>query len=218
MSSEERCTLQVHHPLIREVDPDIFRYSFVADCMGHGCAVEVEHGKRLDDACCRFGCDVSPSEQAAILARAPEIAAVLDASVRDPERWFDRSDPEPEPCELEPGTVVRTHRIEPEREDGRCVFLHHANRGCALHAAALANDFAPESIKPAVCRLYPIGFGDGQLGLADDFDWYSCAHHEGPSVYRVCREAIEQVFGPEAVAKLDDIEARVLKRHLRVTA
>jgi hypothetical protein len=218
MSSAERAYLRVSHAKVQEVDPDIFRYQFAPDCMTHACCVEEgaedprPEGPRLDDACCRYGCDVSRSEQAAIMTRQAEIARVLHPSVRDVGRWFDASAPELDEDRGE--EVIRTGKIDQGREDGRCVFLHQDLRGCALHRAALESNFPPESIKPAVCRLYPLGYGDGQLGFADDFNWYSCAHHEGPSVYRVCREAIGQVFGAELLERLDELETRTLRRRL----
>ena len=222
MSADERAYLQVDHSVLTHVDPDIFRFQFVADCMTHACRVEegaedAEGGAcHQNDACCRYGCDVDLFERDRILARAPLIAQVLRPELRDPARWFDDSNPEE--SESPSGTVIRTGVQDDTVEAGRCVFLGHDQRGCALHRAALESDFAPEEIKPAVCRLYPLSYGDGYLGLADDFDWYSCAHHDGPSVYRVLRDTLRDLYGDDAIAALDAVERKTLRTRLKVTA
>jgi Fe-S-cluster containining protein len=222
MSAEERSYLRVDHPVLTHVDPDIFRFQFAEDCMTHACRVEDGAEDAYDgpcqqnDACCRYGCDVDLFERDRILARAHQIAPVLRPELRDPARWFDDSNPEE--SESPSGQVIRTGKQDPRIEAGRCVFLGHDQRGCALHRAALEHDFQPEEIKPAVCRLYPLSYGEGYLGLADDFEWYSCAHHEGPSVYRVLRETLRDLYGEDAIAALDDVERKVLRRRLKVTA
>ncbi len=222
MPAEDRAYARVSHPVLNEVDPDIFRFQFAEDCMTHACRIEAEAEDATDgacqqnDACCRYGCDVDLFERDRILARAPAIAKVLRPELRDTARWFDES--QPEESESASGTVIRTGKQDPTREAGKCVFLGHDQRGCALHRAALENDFAPEEIKPAVCRLYPLSYGEGQLALADDFNWYSCAHHEGPSVYRVMRETLRDLYGDDAIAALDVVERKTLRARLKVTA
>ena len=222
MSAEERAYLRINHSILSFVDPDIFRFQFAADCMTHACRIEdgaedaYDGSCQQNDACCRYGCDVDLFERDRIMARAHLIAPVLRPELRDTARWFDES--EPEESESPSGTVIRTGKQDVTREAGRCIFLGHDQRGCALHRAALESGFAPEEIKPVVCRLYPLSYGEGYLGLADDFDWYSCAHHDGPSVYRVMRDTLLDVYGPDAVAALDEIEQQTLRRRLKVTA
>jgi Fe-S-cluster containining protein len=220
--SAERAHLRINHPVVQLVDPDIFRFSFAPDCMSHACAVEPDAedcdkpGVQLD-ACCRYGADVDLFERDRIRAKADLIAPLLRPELRDPARWFNEK--EPEESESPSGWVVRTGKQDPSKEAGLCVFLGHDKRGCAIHRAAFEQGFPPESIKPAVCRLYPIAYGEGELGLADDFDWYSCGHHEGgPSVYRVMRDEIALQYGPDLIAELDAAENKVLRRRLRVTA
>jgi Fe-S-cluster containining protein len=204
----ERAYFKIDHPVVQRVDPDIFRFTFVADCMTHACRC-VDEGVQQDDACCRFGCDVDLYERDRILARASEVARVLAPELRNPARWFDESDPEID-ADSPSGVLVRTARHEMEREDGRCVFLQSDGRGCALHRAALEASFDPAEIKPSVCRLYPLSLTEGALGLADDFDWYSCAHHSGPTLYRVMRPTLLELYGADAIAALDRAERRRL--------
>jgi Fe-S-cluster containining protein len=216
MSLIERAAIRLDHPVIGTVDPDLFRFTFAADCMTHACrCTEGSVDQQLDDACCRFGCDVDLYERDAILRRAAAVARVLPVPLQDPSRWFDESDPELD-AESPSGVLLRTARHDMSREDGRCVFLQVDARGCALHRAAVEAAFDPAEIKPVVCRLYPLSLQGDALGLADDFDWYSCAHHNGPTVYRVMRETLAQIFGDDAVHALDRAEASIARRRLRV--
>jgi hypothetical protein len=97
------------------------------------------------------------------------------------------------------------------------VFLEHSGeRGCGLHRAALLHAFDPALIKPRVCRLYPLSWHEGWLGLSEDFDRYSCSTDGTLSVYRVMRSAVEEMFGPGLVHELDRQEARVQQRRLSV--
>jgi hypothetical protein len=67
-----------------------------------------------------------------------------------------------------------------------------------------------------VCSLYPISHIGQRLGLSPDFDRYSCANDEGPTVYRVAREAVGAVFGAGLVEELDRLESEILRRRLRL--
>ncbi|HTA19899.1 MAG TPA: hypothetical protein VK989_11435, partial [Polyangia bacterium] len=84
------------------------------------------------------------------------------------------------------------------------------------HLAAMMHGFDPAEIKPSVCILYPVSHLGRRLGLSPDFDRYSCANDDGPSVYRVTRDAIAAVFGAALVEELDRVEAEILKRRLPV--
>jgi hypothetical protein len=145
------------------------------------------------------------------------VASILAPEFRDPSRWFDESDPY-EDDEYPSGTCVRTGMAGPGESSG-CVFLQHDARGCALHRAALAHGFAAAEIKPAVCRLYPLAFGEGLIGLSDDFARYSCAGEpSGPTVYRLMRATLAEVFGVALVRRLDALERRLLGRRLPLAA
>jgi Fe-S-cluster containining protein len=204
---------------IRWVYTDIFVVHFTPDCMTHACRCRDEDDRRLDDACCQHGCDVDLFEKAAILSRKDEIAAVLREPFRDPARWFDESDPEHDLQAYPSGTAVRSGLAGADEASG-CIFLQHDSRGCALHRAALESGFAPEEIKPAVCRLYPLALdGDRSLGFSDDFDRYSCAGEAGgPTVYRLMRGTIGDIFGRSLVRKLDQVERSQLGRRLPLAA
>lgn len=220
-----RRVLPIAHTRIHEVEEDIFTARFAPDCMTHACLCRDQGDRGRLDACCQHGADVDLFERDGILARAHVIQSVLAAPWRDPRTWFDQSAPEHD-ADFPSGTAVRT-AVAGAASDAGCVFLQHDRRGCALHRAALAAGFAPEEIKPAVCRLYPLAYGGGVLGLSDDFDRYSCAGHAGgPTVYRLMRATVADVFrldlgpdmgldqGRELVRRLDQAERKVLRRKL----
>jgi hypothetical protein len=207
---------KVAHPLIERVDVEIFRVTFSPDCMTHSCVCRDEGDLQRNDACCQHGADVLIPEKAAILRRSAEIASVLETDLRDPAGWFDERDPEEDPDAPE-GIILRTATVDLEDESSGCVFLEHSGeRGCGLHRAALEHHFDPAEIKPVVCRLYPLSHWQRRLGLSPDFDRYSCANDEGPTVYRLMRDVVSAAFGPALVEQLDAIEAEILKRRLRV--
>jgi Fe-S-cluster containining protein len=186
--------------------------------MTHACRCTDDGNRRLDDACCQHGCDVDLFEKAAILARREEVAAVLDPRFRDPAGWFDESEPEHDHA-YPSGTAVRSGRAGPGQADG-CIFLQHDGRGCALHRAALTSGFAPEEIKPAICRLYPLSIdSDYTLCLSEDFSRYSCAGEPGgPTVYRLQRGTIADIYGKSLVRRLDQVERTLLGRRLPLAA
>jgi hypothetical protein len=209
--------MEVGHRRVRWVDPEIYVARFVPDCMAHECRCRDEDDRRLLDACCQHGADVDLRERDAILRRREEIAAVLRPEFRNPTLWWAPDAPEPDD-EFPSGFAVRTG-VAGEHDASGCVFLQHDARGCALHRAALANDFDPDEIKPAVCRLYPLSYGEGALGFSDDFHRYSCAGDAGgPTVYRLARDTLAGVFGWDAVWLLDAVERRLLRRRLPLVA
>jgi Fe-S-cluster containining protein len=211
----------VNHAQVRRVDGAIFTVTFAPDCMSHACRClgKPRRGRReryRNDACCQYGADVLVPEKQAILRRATEIAAILKEDRRDRSGWFDERDPEPDPNAPE-GILLRTATADPDDETSGCVFLQHdGERGCGLHRAALVHGFDPAEIKPAVCRLYPLSFGGGRLGLSPDFTDYSCAGDSGPTVYRLMRAVIGEIFGTPLIAELDALETRRSGSRLRV--
>lgn len=209
---------QVNHPLIARVDGAIFTFTFAPDCMSHQCRCVTEGNKARNDACCQHGADVLIPEKAAILRRASEVASVMRAGRGDSAHWFDERDPELD-ADAPEGIILRTATSDLQDDTSGCVFLEHTGeRGCGLHRAALVHGFDQAEIKPRVCRLYPLSWDRRLLGLSPDFDRYSCANDSGPSVYRVMRGAVLEVFGPALVAELDRLEEKALRRRLPVVA
>jgi Fe-S-cluster containining protein len=132
------------------------------------------------------------------------IKQVLAPEVRDVP-WFDESNPEQDP-DTPSGTVVRTA----VHNEG-CLFLTHDNRGCAIHRASIEQGWDFRGVKPTICRLFPLTYGEGAIFVSDDYPDYSCAYHpDAPTLYQVAREAIGDIFGPELVQAMDVAEQQVL--------
>ena len=199
----------LEHPRYTRAERDVFTRRVVADCMSHRCTMHAS-GKLHLDACCQYGCDVNLFERDAIRARADQIRPLLRADARDT-AWFDERKPELDP-DVPSGTVVRTAVLG----DG-CVFLAHDRRGCAIHRAAVEQGWDYRGVKPTICRLFPLTYGDGAIFVSDDYADYSCAYEPtAPTLYRVARDAIGDLFGAELVVAMDAAEARVHARQLAV--
>ena len=195
--------IALDHPRFTRAEVAVFTRRVVADCMSHACTIR-ETGTVKLDACCQYGCDVDLTERDAILARADAIRPVLSAEVRDLP-WFDESAPERDP-DTPSGTVVRTA----VHKDG-CLFLAHDKRGCAIHRASLEQGWDFRGTKPTICRLFPLTYGEGAIFVSDDYPDYSCAYEPtAPTLYRVARAAIADIFGEDLVRAMDAAEAKVL--------
>ncbi len=197
------------HPRFRAVSAAIFTRRLAPDCMTHRCTIvqdedkaALAHPYEKLDACCQYGCDVDLAEREAILARAGDIRALLrpDAAAA---RWFD--DEIEEDPDYPSGKVVRTEVL-----GGGCVFLAHDRRGCAIHRASLERGWDFRGVKPAICRLFPLSYEDDAIVIADEYPEYSCAHVDGPTLYRITRDTLGELFGAALVAALDAAEAQVL--------
>lgn len=201
--------VELDHPRFHAAELAVFTKRVVADCMTHDCAIRATGTVRLD-ACCQYGCDVDLYEKQAILARAESIKPVLAVEVRELP-WFDESEPEHDP-DVPSGTVVRT-----AVHDKGCLFLSHDKRGCAIHRASIEQGWDFRGVKPSICRLFPLSYGEGMIVVSDDYVDYSCAYQaDAPTLYQVAREALADLFGPELVRAMDAAEAKVNARQLKV--
>jgi Fe-S-cluster containining protein len=189
----------VDHPRFRHVWADIFTRRLVADCMTHHCK---HYDATKLDACCQYGCDVDLHERDAILRRADDIRPLLRAEVQTAP-WFDNEIEED--SDYPSGKVVRT-----AMHGEGCLFLAHDRRGCAIHRASIESGWDFRGVKPAICRLFPLSYEDDTIVIADEYEEYSCAHVDGPTLYRITRGTLADVFDPALVVALDAAEARVL--------
>jgi Fe-S-cluster containining protein len=200
--SQSSEVIALDHPKWNRVEMDVFTRRVVADCMSHRCAMHATHTEKLD-ACCQYGCDVDLYERDAILKRAEQIRPILRADVANLP-WFDESKPEQDP-DVPSGTVVRTATA-----NGGCLFLSHDLRGCAIHRASIEQNWDFRGVKPTICRLFPLTYGEGLIGVCEDYHDYSCAYDPtAPTLYQVARDALADIFGPELVAAMDAVEARL---------
>jgi Fe-S-cluster containining protein len=195
--------LALDHPRFRNVWASVFTRRLTADCMTHQCTMVEQHAVKID-ACCQYGCVVDIAEREAILAKQDDIRALLRPEVKD-RPWFETE--EEVDADYPSGRVVRT-----EVHEGGCLFLAHDNRGCAIHRASLERGWDFRGIKPAICRLFPLSYEEDSIVIADEYPEYSCAHVEGPTLYRLTRDTLGELFGPELVVALDAAEHQVLSR------
>jgi Fe-S-cluster containining protein len=201
----DEVVITLAHPRFQKVWASIFTKRLVADCMTHDCAmVDREPHLHKKDACCQYGCDVDLFEHAAILAKADNIRPLLRDEVKHVE-WFD-NEIEEDP-DYPSGKVMRT-----ALHNDRCLFLAQDQRGCTIHRASLEQGWDFRGVKPAICRLFPISYEEDTICVADEYAEYSCAHVEGPTLYRITRDALADVFGQELVLALDAAEAQVLAK------
>jgi len=189
------------HPRFQKVWTSIFTRRLVADCMTHQCTMVDTHSEKLD-ACCQYGCDVDLAEREAILARTADVRPLLRAEVANAP-WFD--DEIEEDPDYPSGKVVRTEVVN----DG-CIFLAHDRRGCAIHRASLEQGWDFRGVKPAICRLFPLSYEEDSIVIADEYPEYSCAHVDGPTLYRITRDTLGELFGADLVTALDAVERQVL--------
>ncbi|HSL28832.1 MAG TPA: DUF3109 family protein [Anaerolineales bacterium] len=174
------------------VHRDIFLKSYFARCLE--CSF-------CHDWCCSFGADVDIHNVEKIRQHKEGITPFIRASEVE---WF-----EGEYAYYEEYAGNLYTRINPQGP--RCVFISEEQRGCGLHRYALSKQMDYHEIKPLVCALFPLSFGEGLLCLAPELEDNSlvCAG-AGSSVYRSLRSELEYYFGPACVEELDAVERSVL--------
>lgn len=203
--------IPLQHPRFHWVQRNIFTLRVVADCMTHSCKLVQHDNREKLDACCQYGVDVDISERDGILAHREQIASLLTPDAAASE-WFTRE--ETRDPDFPTGRHVRTNR----HGEG-CVFLSHDGRGCAVHRAAIEGNWDMSGVKPHVCRLFPVSYDSNSIVLSDDYPDYSCAYDpDAPTVYRVAREALADIFGDDLIEVLDRAEQSVISGPLRVVA
>jgi len=181
----------------------VFTCRVTPDCMNHTCKLLAHDNRTKLDACCQYGVDVDLTERDGILQHAPQIRALLIDQARD-QPWFKEAITED--VDFPSGRYVRTTT----HGDG-CVFLAHDRRGCAIHRASIEAGWDFRGIKPHVCRLFPLSYESDAIVLSDDYADYSCSlDSAAPSVYRVARDVLAELFGDALVAALDAAEAEVM--------
>jgi Fe-S-cluster containining protein len=195
--------IALDHPRFRRAEVRIFTWQVVADCMTHTCCLVKQRNQVKLDACCQYGADTDLGERDRILGHKDQIAALLHPGAAT-HPWF--TDEVEDDVDFPSGKHVRTAVFG----DG-CLFLAHDRRGCAIHRASLEGGWDVRGVKPSVCRLFPLTYEADAIVLSDDHPDYSCADDpDAPSVYRVSRATIGDVFGFALVQALDLAERSVV--------
>jgi hypothetical protein len=176
-------------PMLRSVDPAIFRRRYFTHCLDCGFC---------HDWCCQFGVDVDRYHVDRILAHADALEAFLGVA-RD--QWFTG---EVEQDDDVPGGETWRTRVV----DGACVFLNRGGRGCRLHAFCVERGIEHRELKSIVDVLFPLTFEDGVLCPAHEAaDGTLVCLDSGPTLYRGVRSEIAYYFGQELIGELDRLEA-----------
>lgn len=178
--------------LISFVHRDIFLKTFFARCLDCNFCY---------DQCCSYGADIDRQNVEKIQQRKEEILPF----VRPPEgEWFDSEYSYYEEYTGGEYTRIRT-------QGPRCIFISKDQRGCGLHRYALSKGMDYHEIKPLVCILFPLSFGEGVLSVSPELDDNSLiCSGSGISAYQAMKNELEYYFGRELVEELDGIEKEVL--------
>lgn len=175
-------------PVITRVESRIFTDRYFTHCLQCGFC---------HDWCCTHGVDVELPRVEAILRHAPALEAYTGVP-RD--RWFEpgvERDPD------FPGGGARRTRVE----NGRCVFLNRAGRGCRIHAFCVERGMDYHDLKSIVDCLFPVTFAGDLLCAADEVaDGELVCMDQGPTLYRGARAELAYYFGDACVAALDALE------------
>jgi Fe-S-cluster containining protein len=178
-------------PIVSHVNTDIFVRTYFMHCM----RCEFCH-----DSCCGHGADIDEAN----LRRLEAHAEALETYVGVPRQaWFQTE--YTDDGDFPGGRYTRT-----EVRKGSCVFLNRKGRGCLIHRYCMERGLDFHDLKPLVCSLFPLSFHEGLLFPSAEIgdDTLQCLG-PGPTLYRGAREDVHYYFGPELVAELDALEARV---------
>lgn len=150
---------------------------FINDTLVHPKMFEAQplercHLEECQAYCCTGGVYLSVAQAEDIRAHAALIQPHLPSERQDPALWFDGNiEDDPEHPDYSPvmGTQVLP---DPTHRAGQgCAFLR-PDRKCALQVAGVAAGEHPWRFKPFYCRLFPLEFTNGVLGMAEDNEMY----------------------------------------------
>jgi Fe-S-cluster containining protein len=123
-------------------------------------------------------------------------------------------------------------RILQKKRDGTCVFLDHSEKlgfHCSLHATALRERIPVSSIKPLICRMFPLvvleadgdhiitcyGEKTHRVLHSDNYETMNCLHpncYAGTPVYIQMRSTLETLIGPEGYRVLAAKAEKILAK------
>jgi Fe-S-cluster containining protein len=174
------------------VHRDIFLKTYFAHCL---------QCNFCHDACCSYGADIDIQNVEKIQQRKEEILPFIRPSDGE---WFEAGYSYYEEYVGSQYTRINT-------QGPRCIFISKDQRGCGLHRYAISKQMDYHEIKPLVCILFPLSFGEGILSPAPELDDNSLiCSGSGYSAYQSLRNELEHYFGLELIAELDGIEKEVL--------
>jgi Fe-S-cluster containining protein len=178
-------------PVIDRVDPTIFIARYYRDCMGcRFCA----------DLCCSYGAELDPLNADRILAAGDELVDVIGHPT---DRWFVQV-PSDDP--VEPDALILRSSVQ----NGRCVFLDRAGRGCKLHSFSSQRGRDGNDLKPMICALFPVTYDYGLLRPSYEIQARELiCMGPGDTLYAGARADLGYYFGSELLIELDGLAAQV---------
>lgn len=145
------------------------------------------YNSHCQDACCRQGCDVDKHSFDLMLFYREEIESMLGITLEEcfETRWSGQTD------------FLGNNSIASTLRNGTCPFHLAFGKGCLLWQMVM-RDNRPRRLIPSTCRLYPITWTNGVMGLVPSIEQHcSCLHseHAGAlSLWETQKEAIEDIF------------------------
>jgi hypothetical protein len=179
-------------PVIRFVDPRIFRLKYFRRCMA--CSF-------CGDQCCENGVDVDRDNA----GRLAGLGAAFERFVGIPkDEWFEGDVTADD--EFPSRFYLRT-RVS----GAHCVFHDSSTRGCKIHAWSLSQGLDHRRLKPMVSLLFPVTFEQGVLIPSTEvLDRSLVCSGSGDSLYHGARDELAHFFGPALLEELDGVQASVI--------
>ncbi len=179
-------------PTLTRVETDIFIKTYFTYCLK--CTF-------CNDACCAHGVDVARDE---VRQLDQHVEALEQYTGVRREDWFIETYEEDDDFPGRGNTRTSTRRRG-------CVFLNPAGRSCMIHAFCLQNGMDYHALKPMICCLFPVTFGNGLLAPSDEVDDQTLiCLNQGPSLYAGVRDELRYYFGQEFISELEALEAACL--------
>ena len=135
----------------------MFTRRVVADCMTHRCTMHDDAHREA-----RRVLPVRLRRRSHRARRDPRARRVDPPGARRRRRRTCRGSTSPTPSRIP--TRRRAPSCARPSHDGGCLFLSHDRRGCAIHRASLEQGWDFRGVKPTICRLFPLTYGEGRSG------------------------------------------------------
>lgn len=185
---------------IHTVEEGVYKQKGFSDgpmvgCLNCPCGKDKKGG-----ACCRYGCDVDKESYELIYKNRKLVEKELGLGKAEFDECFEKKWSGDK--EFFGGDSIRAKK---SKKTGYCVFHYKDKKGCALVALVLKHKLNWRMV-PTICKLYPITWGYGVLGIyeetseAMDFETCDCNRVDNKTkktVWETQKEYIEDIFDIE---------------------
>jgi hypothetical protein len=165
---------------ISTISRDVFYQKGFDDRGCYGCACQ--------DTCCTHGCDVDRESYHLIFEYRELIEELVGVKLEDcfEENWSGDK-------EYLGGNSIRSKR----GQSNFCIFNVHAGKGCILYHL-VSEVKVPRRIIPSICRLYPLTWDNGGIGLEKDCEpTCNCLekeNHSQSNIFETQKHEIKDIF------------------------